>query len=203
MKLFEIFKMDEDFAQSFEMTPSDDLDKFIKPEYSAKIGTFDGYDIWGSRFYGEKLDTYCILGENNIPKALVVIQTKEKLYDGVKCQQIEKVWVDKNSRGKSLTTIILGFIVIKSKTNLISNKIVTQDGKKFYQKLLSKPIFKFRYFDTSDESVSIAKPADIFDFPNPWQIILTYENYSMGDQFNSLHESPAKDLWVFRKWEER
>ena len=203
MKLFEIFKMDEVFAQSFEMTPSDDLDKFIKPEYSAKVGTFDGYEIWGSRFYGEKLDTYCILGENNIPKAIVVIQTDEVLYDGINCNQIEKVWVDKNSRGKSLTTIILGFIVIKSKTHLISNKIVTQDGKKFYQKLLTRPIFNFIYYNNHSRRNAIFKPDTLFDFPNPWQIILTYENYSMGDQFNSLHESPAKDLWVFRKWEEQ
>ena len=200
MKLYEIFKFAEDYANNFEMRLDlDNLDKFINPSYSSKIGTFDGFDIWGSRIYGDKHDVYCIIDDKNIPIALVVIQTFETLYDGKKCQQIEKVWVNKNNRGKSLTTIILGFIVFKTKTNLISNKLVTVDGKNFYKKLLSKSIFNFYFYDFVKKRVHAHQPEDLFNFPNHYQIILSYDEYSVGDQFNSLHESNIKDLWVFRR----
>lgn len=198
MNLEELFN--EDSAQPFDMREQNNLPDFLDKKYSKLVGTFDGYDIYGSRFYGEKYDAYGILNNQQNVCATLVIQTQEKMYDGKKCQQIEKVWVDKNDRGKALATSLLAFVIRKLKTNLISNRLITNDGEIFYKKLIQKKTFDFEFFDFVKSKRLNDLPNDLFSKPNSYQIILT-QHFLEGFEdrlFGHGEKHILNELWCFR-----
>jgi hypothetical protein len=140
-----------------------------------KLGTSDGYDVWGSRHFGSKFDAYCIADDSNKPIAMVVVNTKTNKIDGIEYYNIEKVWVDEKSRGKALTTCIIQFIVKKLNTSLGSGESITLDGEKMFRKLITNKKFKFKIINSKTkelldiDDVGIDK---VFTIPNPYRVII-------------------------------
>jgi len=195
MRIEELF---EDHAEKFEF--SNVVPKFTDPDVSRQVGTYDGYAIWGSRDLGAAYDAYGILDDDKRPLALLVIQTHEQLLDGRKLQQIEKIWVSPESRGKALGISLLGFVLQKLKTGLMSNPLLTPDGTKLYKKIIDKKSFDVAVFDKSKKRISdlgIVTSDDLFAYPNDYQIVLEHGPNS-GVQFDRLFEPKFGDLRRFR-----
>jgi hypothetical protein len=179
VKLIDIFnQLKEDRAKSF--TQEDyDLPDFNDGTISAKIGTFDGYDIYGCRF-SDKVDAYGIQ-EDGKTQAVVYINSFEQLFGGKKCQQIQKVWVNPSARGRGMTISILAFIIKKTQTRLISNFIVTDDGMKLYKKIISKKPFSIEILNRKNQSISNIIPDDLFSGENDYLIMMEASFISQDD----------------------
>lgn len=190
MKLEELFL--EDYALSFNM--GDELPDFKDRQYSKRIGTMNGNEIWGSRFYGADFDAYGILDDNKNPLAVLIIQTYQKLYNGKKCQQIEKIWVDKNNRNKAYATSLIGFVIRKLKTPLISNRLLTDDGIKLYKSYLKNKTFDVSIYDFKNKRL-IDEPDDLFNLPNDYQFIL--EKEMLAHQDDRLEEPIFKEMKIY------
>jgi len=194
MKLEDLF---ERRAQSFSDFP-DELPNFSDINISRKIGTFDGYMIYGSRFYGSNYDAYAILDAKKKPLAMLVISTRERLVDGYKFQQIEKIWVKNDHQGNGLMTCLLAFLIFKLKTSLSTGELITKEGQKFIRKLVTSKAFVSKVIDgdfiKDIDQVGITK---LFAIPNRYQIIFIAEN-EQHESFNRLSEGSLSDLRLFR-----
>jgi hypothetical protein len=192
MKLKDLF---EDRAVGFEMT---ELPDFSDSSLSKKVGTFDGYEIWGSRFYGSAFDTYGILDDGKAI-AIIVISTKEQLIAGIKFQEIQKIWVAEQHRGRALSACLIGFIVKKLHTSLSSGNNLTDAGEKLLKKMIDQKSFKFSILDKADNQIKsmeqISKDA-LFKLPNDLELIIV----EAWGRFNgSLSEHPKlSELRKFR-----
>lgn len=189
MKLSELF---EDLALPFDM--EDELPDFKNPEYSKSVGTMNGNIIWGSRYYGSNFDAYGILDDDKNPLAVLIIQTHQRLYTGKKCQQIEKVWVDSNHRNKAYATSLIGFVIRKLKTPLISNRLLTDDGIKLYKSYLKNKTFDISVYDFKNKKL-IDEPTDLFSLPNSYQFIL--EKEMLAHQDDRLFEEEFGELKIY------
>ena len=189
MNLSELF---EDTALPFDM--EDGLPDFKNSQYSKKIGTMNGNDIWGSRYYGSNFDAYGILDDNKNPLAVLIIQTHQRLYNGKKCQQIEKTWVDSDHRNKAYATSLIGFVIRKLKTPLISNRLLTDDGIKLYKSYLKNKTFDISVYDFKNKKL-IDEPTDLFNLPNYYQFIL--EKEILAHQDDRLEEPIFKEMKIY------
>lgn len=194
MKLEDLF---ERSAQSFSDFP-DELPSFSDSNISRKIGTFDGYMIHGSRFYGSDYDAYVILDAEKKPLSMLVVSTRERLIDGHKFQQIEKIWVKNGHQGKGLMTCLMAFLILKLKTSLSTGELITKEGQKFIRKLVMSKAFASKVIDGNFikdiDQVGITK---LFTIPNRYQIIFIAEN-EKHEAFNRLAEGLLSDLRFFR-----
>lgn len=197
MKLKELFEqlINEDRAISFEFNEKD-LPDFTDVNTAKKIGTSENYDIWGSRYYGENLDAYGILDSENSPLALLIIETKEKLINGKRGQEINKLWVRADHRGKALAMALLCFVIRKTKTALFVGSLVSKDGEQLLKKIIDKKAFDVEVDDNKGFTNII--PADLFDYPNNYKIILEKDlNYYNLD--SHLFEPKFKALYQFNE----
>jgi hypothetical protein len=187
MKLSDIF---EERAVDFEFGERD-LPNL--QSYSKIIGTFDGFEIWGSRAYGDKMDTFCISENGIMPIAMVVISTDAKIINGQRFSEIVKVWVHEKHRGKALIVCIIGFIVSKMKLALTSGPLVTGDGEKLFKKMIERKSFKMAMIDNG--AIVEIDSKRLFSFPNELQIAII----GGWSAYNDMFEHPiVKEMRKFR-----
>jgi hypothetical protein len=193
MKISEIVLLSEDRAINFEISDSE-LPSFTDPEKSKKLGTFDSYEIIGER-YSKDIDAYGIIDKDK-PVAVVYLDTVERIYDGKKCQAIIKLWVSSPYRGKGMIMSILGFIIRKTRTPLISGRTVTKNGEDLFKKIISQKTFDVVVYDEKTKQNLDHIPADLFSLPNSYQII--FEQEIVDRQNSEMFEGRLKHYWFFR-----
>lgn len=187
MKLIDLF---EERAVNFEF-PEKDLPDLRN--HSKIIGTFDGFEIWGSRTFGEKMDAYCISQNGITPVAMVIISTVAKNISDTEFHEIVKVWVHEKHRGKALAISIIGFLVGKMKLALTSGSLVTKDGEKLFKKMIERKSFKMAMI--KDGSLVDIDQSELFSLPNDLQIALI----GGWSTYNSMFEHPiVKEMRKFR-----
>ena len=137
MRLAELFKnipMYEDFGSL--PNPPPNLPSF-DPKYSKVIGTFDGYDIWGSR----EINGYKIFGikENDKVASYIIIEDTDEVP-----VRLRELWVDQSLRGKGYATILILFLLRKIKLRLLiaHDEILSSDVRGFILKALKSSKFK-------------------------------------------------------------
>jgi len=161
--------------------------------HSKIIGTFDGFEIWGSRAYGEKMDAFCISENSIAPIAMVIISTNSKKISGTEFHEIVKVWVHEKHRGKALIISIIGFLVDKMQLALTSGSLVTRDGEKLFKKMIERK--SFRMAMVQDGSLVDIDYSKLFSLPNDLQIAIIGGWSTYGDMF----EHPiVKEMRKFR-----
>jgi len=193
MRLKDFLK--EDLAVPFEFKQ---LPDFTDPHYAGFQGTCDGYDIYGSRFYGEDFDAYGILDDKQKPIAILVIKTKEDVIERVKFQEIEKLWVDPAYRGKALMISLLNFVIRKAHTNVSSGKRLTNDGKKLLAKIIKNKTFNVEFVDFVRNQVLNSEPADLFKYPNNYQIVMVENLHESTDRRIGHGYRVCPEFWLFR-----
>jgi GNAT superfamily N-acetyltransferase len=163
---------------------------FSDRKTSSIIGTSDQLHIWGSRFYGPSIDAYAILvddDKNLTPKAILCIEAEEQNIEGLKFQNIYRIWVDPKYRGKALSTILMNFVIKKMKTNIGSGKLVTGDGEKLFKNLIVKKPFDMIVVDFKKNVKLDEIPKDLFEYPNNYVIVSTDQsNESLGSSLSKL-----------------
>lgn len=187
----------DDLAVPFEFKTFPD---FLDNKTSIKLGTSEGFDIYGSRYYGEDLDAYGILSDDNKPIAIIVIKTKERVFDRLKFQEIEKLWVDPNHRGKALMISLINFVIRKQHTNISSGDKLTNDGKNLFQKIIDKKSFDVEYVDLIKRQKLDQIPSDLFKFPNNYQIVLVERIYESADRMLGHGPGICEEMRRFREY---
>ena len=86
--------------------------------YSRPVGTFNGHEIWGSKFFGKNYDLFGILdkGRNILAWCLFDI-TKNSGYS-----TFLRAYVDEKHRGQNLTLVIMNFVTEKNKEKIMIDK---------------------------------------------------------------------------------
>lgn len=100
--------------------------------YSRPIGTFNGCEIWGSKYFGKKYDLYGILSkERNI---LAWCAFDIEMHPGY--STLIRAFVDPTARGNNHTLSIINFIVEKLKIKIMIDKDepTSIDSRKMFKK---------------------------------------------------------------------
>lgn len=157
MKTFK--QIHEEKALAFELSELD-LPDISNSNISTKMGTFDGYEVIGTRF-NQYVDCYSVANGSDILGVLYVSSAEEEI-DGKKFVQIQKIWVNPDARGRGVGASLIAFVVRKLKTPLKSNDLATDDEIKFYKKLMKSSNLDFTAWDRIDKQKLSAIPDDIF-----------------------------------------
>lgn len=125
--------------------------------YSRPVGTYNGKEIWGSRYFGKDVDLYGILDKQRNILAWSAFDNKS--HTGY--STLIRSYVDPTQRGKDLTLTIINFLVTKANEKIWIDKDepTSKDSRKLIGKWFQYPIqkrhFNMKFFDSSGE---IAKP---------------------------------------------
>jgi GNAT superfamily N-acetyltransferase len=145
----EIFFLKEDFASDPAITiPS------FKARYAKVVGTYDGLEVWGSRFFGAEHDTYAFR-EKNTTLAFVVVSSKKSEFDAY---PLERIWTNPKHLRKGYATALILFLTQKLHNKLLISKDdkLTQDSWGWLIKSVEKNRLKVLDVETK-ELVSIEK----------------------------------------------
>lgn len=114
--------------------------------YSRPVGTFNGLEIWGSKYFGKNKDLYGIL--DNQRKVLAWAVFDNKLNPNY--STFERAWVEPSERGKDHTLTIINFLITKAneKVMIDKNEITSTDSRNLIRKWMSYPPQK-RHFNVS------------------------------------------------------
>jgi hypothetical protein len=115
----EIFHLKEDFINDPLIT----MPKF-KPRYAKVVGTYDGREVWGSRFFGAEHDIYAFR-EKNATLAFVVVNSRE---NEMGAYPLERIWTNPKHRSKGYATALILFI-----TQKLGNKLIIQKDEPLTQ----------------------------------------------------------------------
>lgn len=112
--------------------------------YSRPVGTFNGLEIWGSKYFGGPYDLYGILDKQRNILAWVIFDIER--HPGF--STFIRAWVEPSERGKDHTLTILNFIVSKGKEKIFidKNEQTSTDSRRLIKKWLQYPPQK-RHFD--------------------------------------------------------
>jgi len=118
----ELLHIKEDFATDPAITIPD-----FNPRYSKIVGTYDGKDVWGSRFFGPDHDAYGFADKDQVLAFVVIGSDKNAKYDAY---PIERIWTDPSQHGKGYATALILFLTQKLKVKLLidKNEKLTQDS---------------------------------------------------------------------------
>ena len=169
----------EDIAVPFDIK---DFPDWTDTNVSVRIGTSEGYYIYGSIFYGNDHDAYGILNDKNKTLAILIIKTREQSIERLKFQEIEKLWVDPSERGKALMITLINFVIRKQHTNLSSGEKLTSYGRKLFQKIIDKKSYEIEYIDMKSRQKINDEPKDLHIYPNRYQIVLCERVYESEDR---------------------
>ena len=116
--------------------------------YSRPLGTYNGHEIWGSRYFGKDIDLYGILDEHRNVLAWCIFDTVKNPGSST----FLRAYVDKAHRGQSLTLMIINFLTEKTKEKIIIDKDeVTSDASrgmiKSWFNSNAKCRFKMKFFN--------------------------------------------------------
>ena len=138
MKLIDLFNqvphylelLHEDFADSLEVR---DFPKF-EPHYSKVVGTFEGKDIWASRYYPNH-HVFGIIENNNL-QAFITIE--DNLING--CHPLTRIWSKGGKTTVGYITALVMFVLRKVQLKLIIKDIepLTQYGCNWLVKLVQR-----------------------------------------------------------------
>lgn len=182
--------VNEDKAINFNSV-GNSLPDLNDEQTSKMLGTSDGYEIWGSTFFGKGGDTYCISNSDDKVIAMVIINQKSRNVGGLSFQDIEKVWVEPKQRGKALVACIIQFIVKKLNISLGSGKSITDDGEKMFKKLIANKKFKFKILNKGVVlNIDDVDEEKLFSYSNPYEIVIV-ENW---DRPHSGHKNLSENL---------
>lgn len=110
----------EDYAVNAAITLPD-----FNPRYSKVVGTMDGLDVWLTRFFGEKYNTFAFReGDELLAFVVVGYAPLQNAYPLV------RMWSPPNHRGRGLTTALVMFITKKLNTRLVirDDEQLTDEG---------------------------------------------------------------------------
>lgn len=116
----EMTLMHEDFAVHPAITIPD-----FNPRYSKIVGTMDGLDVWLTRFFGEKYNTFAYKdGEQAIAFVVVESLPTDSAY------KLVRIWSDSKHRGRGLVTALILFLTKKLNMRLLlqNDEPLTDDG---------------------------------------------------------------------------
>lgn len=125
MKLAELL-MDNPVAFLDEMVdntfigdqPLDKQDVSFDVAYSRPVGTFNGLEVWGSKYFGKKYDLYGILNKERDVLAWALFDSE--INSGY--STFVRAWVSPTERGKNHTLTIINFLTSKGKEKIIIDK---------------------------------------------------------------------------------
>lgn len=129
MKLRDIFSamptqstFHEDYAIDAAITFPD-----FNSRYAKIVGTFDGLDVWDTRFFEPNHHTFAFRNESGKAIAFVVIE--ENMFNGA--HPLVRMWSDKEHRKRGLITALILFITKKLQLRLIikSDEPLTDQGR--------------------------------------------------------------------------
>lgn len=175
-------------AIAFELSKLD-LPDISDPNISMKMGTFDGYEVIGTRF-NSHVDCYSVADGSKILGALYV-SSKETEVEKKKYVQIQKIWVSPDARGRGIGASLMAFVVRKLQTPLMSNSLATSDGISFYEKLLKSGNLDFSFFNDITQNVSSDCPDDLFSNKHILILIERYMSREWMGQDGVLFEDPT------------
>jgi len=86
--------------------------------HARPVGTYNGHEIWGSKFFGKDYDLFGILDkERNILAWCLFDIVKNAGYS-----TFLRAYVDKDHRGQNLTLVIMNFMTEKNKEKVMIDK---------------------------------------------------------------------------------
>ena len=97
----------------------------FNPRYAKIVGTMDGLDVWLTRFFGEKYNTFAFRdGEELLAFVVVGSSSTHDAYPLV------RMWASPNHRGRGLTTALVMFMTKKLNTRLVirADEPLTDEG---------------------------------------------------------------------------
>lgn len=149
--------------------------------YSRPIGTYNGLEIWGSKYFGKNYDLYGILDkQRNILSWCLFDIVKNLGYS-----TLLRVFVDKNNRGKNLTLLIINFLTEKGKEKIMVDKDeFTSDSSRGMLKAWYKNNTSRRFeMNFIDNNIKIETPdiESIFKIGSKNKISITMESISDFD----------------------
>lgn len=125
--------------------------------YSRPIGTFNGLEIWGSKYFGKDYDLYGILDkQRNVLGWVVFDLIKHPGYS-----TFSRAWVEPSERGKEHTLTIINFLISKAYEKIMIDKdeLTSTDSRNMLRKWFNyspqKRHFSIKFFDSRGE---ITKP---------------------------------------------
>lgn len=103
--------------------------------YSRPIGTFNGLEIWGSKFFGKKYDLYGILNKERDVLAYAVFDLE--IHPGY--STFIRAWVKPEERGKNHTLTIINFLTSKGKEKVMIDKkeVTSSSSRNMFKKWFS------------------------------------------------------------------
>lgn len=117
--------------------PLDKQDISFDVAYSRPVGTFNGLEIWGSKYFGKNKDLYGILDKQRNVLAWAVFDIlKHSGYS-----TFERAWILPQERGKNHILTIINFLTSKSKEKIMIDKEegTSSSSRKMFKKWFSLP----------------------------------------------------------------
>ena len=152
MKLTEIINNSKIIEDNFFNgdQPSDPQDISFDVAYSRPVGTFNGLEIWGSKYFGKDIDVYGILNkERDIISWAAFDNTNNNYLKFIRAYSKEK--------GKNHILTIMNFLIEKLKQKIIitSNEVTSTSSRNMLLKWTKlTPQFKhfsMKFFDNDEE----------------------------------------------------
>lgn len=137
MKLYEVLEnnpvafLDEDNTYVGDQ-PLDTQQVSFDVAYSRPVGTFNGLEIWGSKYFGKNIDLYGIIDEQRNILAWCTLDVVQN----TGYSTLTRVWVDPTQRGKNLVLTLINFITekLKEKVMIDSRELTSSSSRGMIQK---------------------------------------------------------------------
>jgi hypothetical protein len=145
---------------------------FTNKNYSDKLGTYNSVEIYGSRYFGERIDAYGIIDEKtNKTLAFLLINTNPTNIGGVDYYSTAGVWVSPEHRNKGLASTLYLFVTRKMNLKLMSDSGVSSNGLNLYSSFLKRKLLNVKFYNNSTNEIVNTEPSDLFSLPNKWNLI--------------------------------
>lgn len=149
MKLCELFANNPiyDLGEDNDITRQllDKQDVSFDVAHSRPVGTFNGLEIWGSKYFGDKLDLYGILNkQRDILSWCLFDNAKNDPY-----LTFNRAYTSPQYRGNDYTLTIINFLIEKIKAKIIIDKdeVTSPDSRRM--------LFKWFSYDTQKRHFSM------------------------------------------------
>ena len=133
--------------------PLDQQEVSFDVAYSRPVGTFNGLEIWGSKYFGKNIDLYGILdAQRNVVAWCTFDIVKHSGY-----ATLTRMWVQADNRGNNHILTIVNFVIEKCKEKvLIDSDEMTPDSsrkmiKKWYLMTPQYRHFAMKFMNGTDE----------------------------------------------------